>query len=184
VDRRFGPDRFEENDIWCKYADRNFNDPTRQIVIGPATPPFADTLTIDNPHDIDWYKFRVTLADTVTLQTKPRPLSGGVDASDIDLYLMRVSDFAQVGTDQAAGSFGKIKVFLNAGDYYLAVVDRIGVPTRYSLCIVRGVACTPPGSAPAAMSVATRRAGAQVRDATVPPPGWTADRRKLPSPRP
>jgi hypothetical protein len=184
VDRRFGPDRFEENDIWCKYADRNFNDPTRQIVIGPVTPPFADTLTIDNPHDIDWYKFRVTLADTVTVQTKPRPLSGGVDASDIDLYLMRASDFAQVGTDQVAGSFGKIKVFLNAGDYYLAVVDRIGVPTRYSLCIVRGVACTPPGSAPAAMSVAARRAGAQVRDATVPPPGWTYDRRKLPSPRP
>jgi hypothetical protein len=107
------------------------------------TPPFVDTLTIDNPHDIDWYRFRVTLADTVTVQTRPRPLSGGVDASDIDLYLMRVSDFAQIGTDQTPGSFGKIKLFLPAGDYYLAVVDRIGVPTRYGMCIIRGVACTP-----------------------------------------
>ena len=183
VDRRIGPDRFEENDIWCKYADRNFADPTRQIVIGPATPPFSDTLTIDNPHDIDWYRFRVTLADTVTIQTKPRPL-GGVDASDIDLYLLRQSDFAQIGTDQAAGSFGKIKLFLNAGDYYVAVVDRIGVPTRYSMCIVRGVACTPPGSAPPAMSVVAPRAAALVRDATVPPPSWTGDRRMLPSRRP
>lgn len=184
VDRRIGPDRFEENDIWCKYADRNFADPTRQIVIGAATPLFADTLTIDNPHDIDWYRFRVTLADTVTVQTKPRPL-GGVDASDIDLYLLRASDFVQLGTDQAAGSFGKVKLFLNAGDYYVGVVDRIGVPTRYAMCIVKGVACTPPGSAPAAMSVvAPRAAGTFVRDATVPPPSVTGDRRRLPSPRP
>jgi hypothetical protein len=34
VDRRIGPDRFEENDIWCRYADRNFADPARQIIIG------------------------------------------------------------------------------------------------------------------------------------------------------
>lgn len=183
VDRRIGPDRFEENDVWCKYADRNFADPARQIVIGGATPLFADTLTIDNPHDIDWYKFRVTLADTVTVQTKPRPL-GGVDASDIDLYLMRASDFAQIGSDQGPGSFGKIKLFLNAGDYYVGVVDRIGVPTRYAMCIVRGVACTPPGSAPAAMSVAAPRSTAAVRDASVPPAWWTGDRRVLPSPRP
>jgi len=184
VDRRIGPDRFEENDLWCKYADRNFADPARQIVIGAATPLFSDTLTIDNPHDIDWYRFRVTLADTVTVQTKPRPL-GSVDASDIDVYLLRASDFVQLGSDQAAGSFGKVKLFLNAGDYYVGVVDRIGVPTRYSMCIVRGVACTPPGSAPAAMSiVAPRDAAAPVRDATVPPPTWTGDRRMLPSPRP
>jgi len=183
VDRRIGPDRFEENDIWCKYADRNFADPTRQIVIGAATPLFGDTLTIDNPHDIDWYRFRVTLADTVTVQTKPRPL-GSVDASDIDLYLLRQADFVQIGTDQTAGSFGKIKLFLNAGDYYVAVVDRIGVPTRYAMCIVRGVACTPPGSAPPAMSVVAPRGAALVRDATAPPPSSTGDRRRLPSPRP
>ena len=184
VDRRIGPDRFEENDLWCKYADRNFADPARQIIIGPLTPPFVDTLTIDNPHDVDWYRFRVTLADTVTVQTRPRPLGGGVDASDIDLYLMRVSDFAQIGTDQTPGSFGKIKLFLPAGDYYLAVVDRIGVPTRYGMCIIRGVACTPPGGAPGATALMAPRSDVPVVDATVPPSWWTGDRRRLPSPRP
>lgn len=186
VDRRIGPDRYEENDIWCRFADRNYADPARQIVISGPTPLFADTLTIDNPHDIDWYRFRTLVTDTITVQLRPRPLATGVDASDIDLYVMRVSDFAFLGSDQTTGSFAKVKLFLPIGDYYVGVVDRIGVPTRYSMCIVRGTACTPPAAAPESPAAAALRAGSTrpIRDPTIVPAGWTGERRMLPSPRP
>jgi len=71
------------------------------------------------------------------------------------------------------------------GDYYVGVVDRIGVPTRYSMCIRQGVACIPPAAPPPPATAATSLvAPAPARDPTVPPPGWGANgRRILPSPR-
>jgi len=160
-DARIGPDRFEENDL-CFFADSTFlnsNDSTsgvrKHIVASVSVPSFGDsTLTIDNPQDNDWYRFRVQTSaspsdTTTTIQTKARPFSA-VDPSDIDIYVYRQSDKALMGSSQLAGSNEKLTLnnaALPAGEYYLLVVDRAGVPTRYSVCIVRGNACAPPGLA-------------------------------------
>ncbi len=161
TDSRIGPDRFEENDL-CFFADSSFlnsNDSTsalrKHIVASVSVAAFGDsTLTIDNPQDNDWYRFRVQTSafafDTVTtIQTKARPFFF-TDPSDIDLYVFRQSTRALVASAQAAGSNEKLMLnnaTLPAGDYYLLVVDRAGVATRYSVCIIRATACTPPGSA-------------------------------------
>src|SRR6266516_1104308 len=161
TDSRIGPDRFEENDL-CFFADSSFlnsNDSTsalrKHIVASVLVTAFGDsTLTIDNPQDNDWYRFRVQTSafafDTVTtIQTKARPFFF-TDPSDIDLYVFRQSTRALVASAQAAGSSEKLMLnnaTLPAGDYYLLVVDRAGVATRYSVCIIRATACTPPGSA-------------------------------------
>ncbi len=160
-DKRIQPDRFEENNI-CNFADENFKDPTKQIIVS-ATRSFADTLTIDSPHDIDWFRFQVqgAIAQPVTIQTAPRPFSTTVpDSSDIDLYVLKVptasNGLDRVGLDTTTGSTSKLTMLLAPADYYLAVVDFAGVPTRYALCIVDGVACTPP-AAPAVVPVAPGR---------------------------
>jgi hypothetical protein len=174
-DRRIGPDRFEENDNWCRYANVNFGDNStdstspnkKRIVVGlPAgfgqNGPWLDsTLTIDNAHDIDWYRFRVQpavlpgLPDTMTIvRTKPRPLPGiGLDFSDIDIYVLRASDATYMGTSTTIGSNESIVLNLPPDDYFLAVVDAASTPTRYAVCIAKGgagVTCAPPGSAPPA----------------------------------
>ena len=127
----------------------------KHIVASVSVSGFGDsTLTIDNPQDNDWYRFRVQTSaspsdTTTTIQTKARPFSA-VDPSDIDIYVYRQSDKALMGSSQLAGSNEKLTLnnaALPAGEYYLLVVDRAGVPTRYSVCIVRGNACAPPGLA-------------------------------------
>ena len=167
-DRRIGPDRFEENENWCRYADQNFNTSTdstingMHIVVGLFRPWRDSTLTIDNPHDIDWYRFRVQApvvpADSITtIRVRSLPF-GILDFSDIDLYLMRASDFGFMAQAINPGSNEVISMNLPAGDYYLGVVDAASTPTRYSMCMVHGgagVNCTPgvlPG-APAPESV-------------------------------
>ncbi|MBI4420196.1 MAG: PPC domain-containing protein, partial [Gemmatimonadetes bacterium] len=187
VNSRIGPDRFEENDLWCNYAEANFSDPALRIILDAATPLFADsTLTIDNPHDVDWYKFRVATGDTITIQTKSRPLTP-VDLSDIDLYLYS-STFSFLSVVQTAGSsVERIKRFLPAGDYFLGVVDRTGVPTRYSLCIRKsatGLGCVPPGAAVAAVTQSAFSVQGIPKDPTVPPPGRLAPQLRFPSARP
>lgn len=169
-DRRIGPDRFEENENWCRYAQENFNNSTdstspnrKHVVIGnlPAfgqNGPWTDsTLTIDNAQDIDWYKFRVQTnvftADTVvTIRSKARPF-GFFDFSDIDLYIRRASDFAVIANATNPGSNEIITMNIPPGDYFLGVVDAAGTPTRYALCMAKGgpaISCTPPGSSPPA----------------------------------
>src|SRR5256885_10660337 len=45
---------------------------------------FRDTLTIDNPHDIDWIRFRVTgLATAVTIKIAAVTSAATVDSSDV-----------------------------------------------------------------------------------------------------
>jgi hypothetical protein len=176
ADRRIPPDRFEEDDLWCLYADSTFaasNDSTtparKHIVVGLPSlfgengPWLDSTLTIDNPGDIDWIKFRVQppvlVSDTfVTVATKSLPL-GAFDPSDIDVFIMRASDFAIMGAAENAGSSEQITVPLAAGDYYLGIADVAGEPTHYSLCLAKSsVACTPPGVArPAQLSPAVRQ---------------------------
>ncbi|HEV8266273.1 MAG TPA: PPC domain-containing protein [Gemmatimonadales bacterium] len=156
-DRRIGPDRFEENENWCRWADANFFNSTdssitgKHIVVGLGRPWRDSTLTIDNAHDIDWYRFRVQApvvpADTMTtIHTRALPF-GFFDFSDIDLYVKRISDSTIVAAAANPGSNETISLNLAAGDYYLGVVDAAAVPTRYSVCMVHGgagVNCIPP----------------------------------------
>ncbi len=200
IDRLVGPDRFEDDDIWCRNVDSTFtqsNDSTspnrKHIVIGMPLFQngawFDSTLTIDNPGDADFIRFRVqpTIfgSDTsVTIVIKPRPF-GGVNFSDIDVFVFRQSDFAFMGASQAAGSNEQLTVTLPAGDYYLAVVDVGQQPTRYAICMVKNVAaCTPPGSAPpAAIAAAVLRRPSRVgRDPRQPPAGFQSPFRRSPSP--
>jgi hypothetical protein len=190
---RLPPDRFEENDLWCVDVDSTFTQsrdsnpasPTaKHIVIGRAAFGqngfWADsTLTIDNPGDADFIRFRVqppvALADTfVTIHVKSRPF-GVIDPSDVDVYVMRVSDFAFMGSSSTVGSDETITVNLPPDDYYLAVVDVAAQPTRYSICLVKGTACVPPGAPPQvtlAPSVYRLPHRDPHRDPTVPPPGF------------
>lgn len=189
---RLPPDRFEENDLWCMDVDSTFtqsrdSSPTspaaKHIVIGRAGAGqngfwFDSTLTMDNPGDADFIRFRVqppvALADTfVTIHVKSRPF-GVIDPSDIDVYVMRVGDFAFMGSSVSVGSDESMTLNLAAGDYYLAVVDVAAQPTRYSVCIVKGIGCVPPGAPPQltlAPSVTRLPRRDPHRDPTVPPAG-------------
>lgn len=141
-DPRIRPDRFEENDI-CTMAD----DPAKLISVAPGAT-FGDTLNIDNPRDLDWLRFRVTaplLTDSTMIRVRSRPFGGigGADRSDIDLYVLD-TNFAFVGSVSTVGSRDSMRLALPSGDYYLAVVDFLGVAARYSLCISVRNACVPP----------------------------------------
>ena len=132
-----------EEDDYCTAADAK-----------PDALPFRDgTLTIDNPHDVDWFRFsfpggafeaRTTAAASTT-----------ADPSDIDLYLLRVPSpgdtvMTVVASSARPGSDEDILPLLGlgAGQYYLVVTDFAGVPTHYSLCFGAGV-CVPPPVSPA-----------------------------------
>jgi Big-like domain-containing protein len=150
ADPRIPADRYEEDDL-CQFADDNFADPTRQIDVGT---PFAENLTIDNAHDVDWIRFRVSgvIAKTVSIRATSRPF-GAVDRSDIDLYLLTVpagttTALNLLASDVSHGSASGITQLLNPGDYYLVVADSAGIPTRYSLCIEAAATCTPPPPPP------------------------------------
>jgi len=153
VDRRIGPDRFEENDNWCQYANANFADPTKRIIVGPAQPFSDQTLTIDNPNDIDWYKFEVTgpAPDTMlTIHAKSLPFTA-TDPSDIDLYVVDSGSFTILAASRNVGSTESLTVRVNPGvPYFLGVIDAAAEPTRYSLCMRKGpsgISCAPPGAA-------------------------------------
>ncbi len=160
-DKDIPPDRYEDNTL-CFQADTNFYDSIgparRQIVVGAAFPfgvgPFGDSLlTISTPYDVDMYRFRangsIFPSDTfVTIQTKSR-LQGGVDPSDIDVFVYDSNGFFR-GASTAIGSSEAVTITAFPGEYYVLVVDVAGQPTVYSLCIGKGTLCTPPGSAPPA----------------------------------
>ncbi len=165
------PDRYEENDI-CNYADDNFLNPATRIDLTTA---FSDTLTIDNPHDIDWLRFRVpgVLPQLVTIQSASRmaKVSPLPDTTDIDLYLLRVPG-GSFGLDpftpaRNPGSTESISVILDPGDYYLVVTDFAGAPTGYSLCMAVGTTCSLLPAPPASARIAPQRASS-VRSATRP----------------
>jgi hypothetical protein len=160
ADPRLAPDPFEENDL-CLFADENFLVAATHVDLGAK--PLAANLTIDNAHDIDWIRFRVpgVLPQGVAIRTSAQPF-GPVDRSDIDLYVLTVPTPTQglslVGLDTLRGSASSLNLTLAPGDYYLAVVDSAGVPTRYGLCMAIGVSCALP-AAPATSFAATREAG-------------------------
>jgi hypothetical protein len=164
ADPTIGPDQFEENDN-CEFADRNFADPALRVDLST---PLAATMTIDNPHDVDWVRFRVpgVASQLVTLKTAPGAGLSSTQAGDIDLYVLGVpvpgSPTDIRGMSRKKGSSESLSIVLAPGEYYMVVTDFAGAPTRYALCAATGTSCAfPPGAAAAAVSGATSpRAGA------------------------
>ena len=139
ADPRIQADRFEENDF-CHFAD---NQRIRIDTLGPAG--FSDTLNIDNPFEIDWYRIEVpspNLGDSILFRLQARPFIAGRDSSDLDIYVLTVpgstgSGVFEIGSSINAGSSEALMLSLTAGAYYVAVVDYAGFAMRYSLCIRR-----------------------------------------------
>jgi hypothetical protein len=179
TDRRAPPDRFEENDL-CLFADANFADPARHIDLGT---PFAENLTIDTPHEIDWLRFRVPgpLPQNVTVRTVAHTF-GKPDRTDIDAYVLRVPVDARglepVGGDAGSGSASSATMFLDPGDYYLAVVDSAGFPAHYGVCIAAAATCTLPGSPP--IPVLTAAVGRALPPMALPSPTSTRNAQRPP----
>ncbi len=92
----------------------------------------ATELTVDNPHDSDWFKFTVPVAgQTFTIvATSPDSLL------DIDLYLIadfRPNSLPLVELSVKDATPDSMQVVLPAGDYFLLVVDFAGETGRYNL---------------------------------------------------
>ncbi|MEP6745851.1 MAG: PPC domain-containing protein, partial [Gemmatimonadota bacterium] len=134
-----GPDKFEDNDF-CEQADANFAINSLKIDLGVAG--FSDTLTIDTPFEVDWYRFHVATNGRVDLATAGR---NGFANAALDLYLYGQSDLRLI-TSATGGSTAdqQLSRVLNTGDYYLVVVNTDGQPTRYGLCVAEGTPCTQP----------------------------------------
>src|SRR3989442_4491016 len=137
-----------EEDDFCDAAD------ARGLAVTMPGGTFRDTLTIDNAHDIDWIRFRVTNLSTVTIKSASLVATTAVDSSDIDLYLLTVpgggagARLDSVNASTSAGSSEAMTSLLSPGEYYLVVVDFRGAPVAYDLCISDGGCLTFP-SAPA-----------------------------------
>jgi len=124
-----------EEDDFCDAAD------ARGLAVVLPAGSFRDTLTIDNPHDIDWIRFRVTSLTTATIKIASVTSATTVDSSDIDIFLLTVpgggasSSLDVLARSDSAGSTETISTALSPGDYYLVAVDYQGVPVAYDLCI-------------------------------------------------
>ena len=164
-----GADRLEENDN-CEFADRNF---ANQPIIIDAGNPFSDTLTIDNPHDIDWIRFRVPglVPQMVTFRTAPPASLDAASAGDIDLHVIGVpvagSPLDRRGESRTEGSNESVTVLaLDPGDYYMVVSDFAGKPTRYSICAAVGTTCNLPAGFTVMSGNAKARTATRSRGAT------------------
>lgn len=105
----------------------------------------GETLTIDNPHDIDWYKFTTT--DPLTNVSFSVAAGGSVSPNlpnpDLDLYIVR--DFRPdslvfVKAATTEGPNESISAVVPAGDYFLVVVDFPGSPVSYAMSSAFGAA--------------------------------------------
>jgi hypothetical protein len=142
-----------EEDDFCDAAD------ARGLAVTVPGGTFRDTLTIDNPHDIDWIRFRVTSLTSVTIKMASVTSAATVDSSDVDLFLLTVpgggasSTLDLLNRSDAAGSTETMTTLLSAGDYYLVAVDYQGVPVAYDVCISAiGGGCATFPSGPATSS--------------------------------
>ena len=134
-DKRIARDSHEE-DNFCDAAD------AKPLLLGSLpNGTYLDTLAIENPHDVDWFRFNVpgSLPQPVRFRTAARPFAA-TDTSDIDLYVLNVpapgdTIMTAVATAATAGSTVDMTLTLAPKDYYAVVVDFAGEPTRYSICI-------------------------------------------------
>jgi hypothetical protein len=112
------PDAAEENDF-CNVATPIPGNATRN-------------LTIDNPHDTDWFRFTIPAGgQTVTFRATAQD-----STADLDLYILgdfRPDSLPSVSEALTVGDVEAITAALPAGDYFLVVVDFFGVPTDYTL---------------------------------------------------
>jgi hypothetical protein len=138
------PDAAEEND-YCDVATP-FN---------PAGPAVAN-LTVDNPHDVDWFRFTVPPLGTVVSLT----VTAQNPDADLDLYLardFRPDSLVLVASATGPGTTDGIDlILLTAGDYFLLVVDFQGQPTAYTLSAAVGQTAGTAGTARAAASPVRR----------------------------
>ena len=122
-----------EDDNSCNAAD------LRDTV--PA--PFRDTLTIENPHDVDWIRFHYTnggLGTTAQFRMHAFPGTHPDSLKDLDLYVVKVPQPSDTAlqvllADTTAGSDVNRTSNLATGDYYLVIVDFAGVATTYEVCV-------------------------------------------------
>ena len=158
-----------EEDDFCDAAD------ARGLAVTLSAGSFRDTLTIDNPHDVDWIRFRVTGVTNVVIKTAS--LSGATsDTSDVDIFLLTVPGGGASSTldvrnsSVASGSTETMSTLLGPGDYYLVAVDYQGAPVAYDLCIAAGVlGCSAFPSPPAPVG-AVKRSPARALQVPAPPP--------------
>src|SRR6266511_1795006 len=150
-----------EEDDYCNAVDTVF------APIVPAAP-FRATLTIDNPHDVDWIRFRVGGVGPQFVRFQTASLVPAIsDSSDIDLYVLTAppgpDTLVEVGRLDKVGSTEDATLLLNTNrTYYAVVVDYQGVPTRYSICISGGGCPAPFPSAQQSAAVPSAR-GAPLR---------------------
>jgi hypothetical protein len=145
------PPDAHEDDNSCNAADLRL---PIQVV------PFRDTLTIENPHDIDWIRF--TVASGGQHRFRLHALAGVHPDSlkDLDLYVVRVpipgdTALQVVIADTASGSDVNQKMGLGTGNYYVVVLDYAGTPTQYEICVAIGD-CPTAFPAPALLTVPRR----------------------------
>lgn len=136
------PDAFEEND-YCDAAK-------------PLLATNGATLTIDNPHDIDWYQFtRSAPASVSVTATAGSAVSPNLPTPDLDLYLIqdfRPDSLRLITAGTGEGSVETVSALVTAGSYFLVVVDFAASPTQYTLSsTVAAPALVPPASVNAAV---------------------------------
>lgn len=104
--------------------------------------PFRDTLAIENPHDIDWLRFKVTGIVAANVEFRLHALASTKPDSlkDLDLYVVRAPKSGDTSlqlmlADTAAGSDVDRTALLAPGDYYAVVLDFAGTSTPYEVCV-------------------------------------------------
>lgn len=139
-----------EEDDFCDAAD------ARGLAASVPTNRFRDTLTIDNPHDIDWIAFEVTAAGEL-VHFRLASLVPGDTLSDIDLYVLSdaAAGLVRQGSGEKFGSFEDFTLLLGQGRYYAVVVDFAGVAIPYTICFGAGTTCG--GAFPVAPSATSAR---------------------------
>ncbi len=139
------PDQFEEND-YCSVA------PSINV------PDTLNQLTIDTPHDADWFSFTMSSTETVRFSVEVTE-----DFADLDTYVIRdwrpdslvVVDF-DIGADGDVAS-ATPGAALEPGNYFLVVVDFLGVPTEYTLSSEIGITLPVPAAAESLGSLKERK---------------------------
>ena len=155
-------DRFEPNDLWCRDSDTSHVD-----VVRGAPAHVVGQLTIDRPHDLDFYRFRLLglPSDTDTVTIKVVAANG---AADLDLTVMSPDFNTFYGQAYGLGPRDSVSMYIPAGTYVVAVTDYPGTPTAYALCFTVDAPCTGLPATSAAVRVTTRAGGVGGRGKTSP----------------
>jgi hypothetical protein len=111
------PDPAEEND-YCDVAT--------PFVVGQSR-----TLTIDNPHDVDWFRFNLASPQNVVFDVTAMEQEADLDVYVLGNYLP--DSLPVLAVSQIGGVSDGVTASLTAGDYFLVVVDFVGVPTEYEI---------------------------------------------------